>query len=264
MLGKDLSEALGGISEDKIEAAANVAPKSRRHIWVRMAACAAVLAILLTTLLRPGETKIEGGQIVALPGVLKAYACDLENVEASELEQYALLEGVENSYTSHWSPYLDLISAGITMTFVVDNAELQKHELAVEVSTNYGTLRGHHYAEKYWVEGDLEKSRENACFGQSGTVDNAEVVYWEGTDLWHSPQREKIISGEGRVFIDVIVYSEDHIVGYVVLEAVLENPDLFMFGLTLLESACFPMVDGQFQNVTKEYVDQQIAQVKAG
>lgn len=262
MLGKDLSEALGGISDDKIEAAAYVVPKSRRHIWVRVAACAAVLAILLTALLWPGETKNEDGQIVVSPGILRVYACDLEEVKSTELEEYALLEGVEDSYLTHWSPYLDLISSGITMTFVVDDVELQKHELVVEISTNYGTLRGYHYNKKYWVDEDLEKSKENACFGQSGMVDNGEVVFWEGTDLLHSAQREKIVSGEERVFIDVIIRSEDNIIGYAVLEAVLEKPELFMFGLTLLESAYFPKVEGQFQNVTPEYVEKRILEVK--
>lgn len=73
MLGKDLSEALGGIADDKIEAAANMAPAHRRSTWVRVAACAAVLAILIGAMLFwPGSPQVVenptgGTQVVVRP-----------------------------------------------------------------------------------------------------------------------------------------------------------------------------------------------------
>ena len=73
MLGKDLSEALCGIAEDKIEAAAQVAPESHRPLWVRAAACAAVLAILIgAVLFWPGSPQVVedptgGTQVVVRP-----------------------------------------------------------------------------------------------------------------------------------------------------------------------------------------------------
>ena len=83
MLGKDLSQALSDISDDKIEAAANYAPKGRRQLWVRVAACAAVLALLVTgAFFAPGVPQevpdgTGGTQIVRKPMLgVQVYAAD--------------------------------------------------------------------------------------------------------------------------------------------------------------------------------------------
>ena len=79
MLGKDLSEALGGIGDDKILAAMKVYEKKRRRrgIIYRAAAMAAMLAILLTAALWPRRS--EDGELIIAPGVVRVYAYDLSS-----------------------------------------------------------------------------------------------------------------------------------------------------------------------------------------
>ena len=78
MLGKDISEALGGIAEDKIEAAAGIAPRNNGHVWLRVAAVAAVAVMVLTWLLWPGKPDVsEDDGVVKAPGMLRVYAFDL-------------------------------------------------------------------------------------------------------------------------------------------------------------------------------------------
>lgn len=83
MLGKDLSEALGGIAEDKIEAAANLAPAHRRPLWIRAAACAALVALLIGVVyFAPGKPQVVtdptgGTQVVRRPMFsVQVYAAD--------------------------------------------------------------------------------------------------------------------------------------------------------------------------------------------
>ena len=55
MLGKDLSEAMGGIADEKIMDAMQAYEKKKGHgnLWFRVAAVAAMLAIVLTVTLWP-------------------------------------------------------------------------------------------------------------------------------------------------------------------------------------------------------------------
>lgn len=101
MLGKNLSEALSDISDDKIEAAAHVVPKSRRHIWVRIAACAAVLALLVGLVyFAPGKPQVVpdptgGTQVVQKPMFgIQVYAAD-GLMYISEAEDEPIFAGEE-------------------------------------------------------------------------------------------------------------------------------------------------------------------------
>lgn len=83
MLGKDLSEALSGIAEDKIEAAANMTPAHRRPLWIRAAACAALVALLIGVVyFAPGKPQVVtdptgGTQVVQKPMFgIQVYAAD--------------------------------------------------------------------------------------------------------------------------------------------------------------------------------------------
>lgn len=83
MLGKDLSEALGGIADDKIEAAMHMQKVSRKPRWIRVAACAAMLALLVTVVyFAPGKPQVVpdstgGTQVVQKPMFgIQVYAAD--------------------------------------------------------------------------------------------------------------------------------------------------------------------------------------------
>lgn len=129
MLGKDLSEALGGITDDKIEAAANLAPAHRRPIWIRAAACAVVLALLVGLVyFAPGKSQVEpdptggtqvvqkpmfGIQVYAANGLMYISEAEDEPIFAGEeIEEQDISLGIPmdgkayryNTVTGEWEP----------------------------------------------------------------------------------------------------------------------------------------------------------------
>lgn len=258
MLGKNLSEALGDISDDKIEAAANYVPRGRRQLWVRVAACAAVLALLVTALLWPAAPATKDGEIIAVSGVVKAYACELEDVDATRRAEYALIEGGDFSKISIWFPAAGLweVSRGITLSFLVDEEELQDHDITLEISTNLGELKG------------CER-KGYPDLGKSTTVSNGETVYWTGHEILkeHDATSETVaqtLDRLGGAYIDIIIKADGNIIGYAVVEIGVVRPDAHMYCSALKSSVYFPKADGEFQKITEEYVSQQIAAVKTG
>ena len=121
MLGKRLSESMSDIGDDLIADAMEYRAEKKRNVWLRVAAVAAVVAMVigLTAVLwdgtEPGEqmgmptvgttvaptqlpttlpdvptvpTESQGYELVKVSGVLKVYACDKENVSEEELKKY--------------------------------------------------------------------------------------------------------------------------------------------------------------------------------
>ena len=258
MLGKNLSDALSGISDDKIEAAANYAPRGRRQLWVRVAACAAVLVLLLTAFLWSMSPTTKDGEIIAVSGVVKAYACELESVDAVKRTEYALIEGGDFSKISIWFPAAGLweVARGITLSFLVDEEELQDHEITLSITTNLGELKG--CEKKGYPE-----------LGKSATVSNGETVYWTGYEILrqHDSSSETVaqtLDRLGGAYIDIVIEADGNIIGYAVVEIGVVRPDTHMYCSALKSSVYFPKVDGEFQKITEEYVNQQIAAVKTG
>ena len=65
-----------------------------------------------------------------------------------------------------------------------------------------------------------------------------------------------------QAFIEMVLKSEENIIGYAVIEAIwMAGPS---HSFTLLKSVLFPQVDGEYQNVSEEYVKAAIEKVKEG
>ena len=265
-----LSKALGTIPDDMLLEAMETKRRGRVSTrLVRIAAMAAALALLLT-----GMHFWPAGEddVVTMPGILKAYACDIESISEDELEQYALVESLEQSYQTMWAQHINVIAKGITISLLLDDDSLGESDIDIEVSTNFGELRGNHYRDKYFVEGDIKQSRENAKLGKKGTIDNGEAVFWTGFELLDiyaagekaGKSKEESFLETGGVFVEFIVRVENHIVGYAVMEIISVDYESEIFGIELRDSAYFPKVDGEYQNVTQEYLEKRIRSAKAG
>ena len=265
-----LSKAMGAVPDDMLLEAMEVKRKGRvSNRLVRIAAVAAALALLLT-----GMHFWSGGEddIVTMPGVLKAYACDIEAIAEYELEQYALVENLEQSYQTMWAQHINVLSKGIAISLQLDDDSLIESDIVIEVSTNLGELRGNHYKDKYFVEGDIKQSKENAKLGKKGTIDNGEAVFWTGFEVLDiyaaggkaGKSKEESFLETGGVFVEFIVRVENHIVGFAVMEIVSVDYESEIFGIELRDSAYFPKVDGEYQNVTQKYLDKRIRSAKAG
>lgn len=240
MLGKDLSEALGGISDDKIEAAAYVVPKSRRHIWIRVAACAAVLAILLTTLLWPGR-ETANGEIIEAPGVLKVYACNLETTSEDALSEYELMEN-EFSWRAVWcatiqDAHYDVPHFGRPITFRMPKDYYGAAEVTFSVSS------------------------EVKDFCKETVLSDGEVFYL--TKQIDTMTKHNIWQkyAEQDFYLDIIIYVDGKIAGYGVMSFYMNGSNAYCYAYKCA-TVCFPLVDGELQDISEEYVWQKIDEYK--
>lgn len=219
--------------------------KKNRNGWVlvrRAVACAAVLALLLTMFFWPGEVETEDGKIIAAPGILRVYATDLENPDLEELEKYELKEGI-GGYGSY-IPYSNL-TRGIPLLFQIPDGYFGEAEVTFSISADYG-----------WFN-DGGNGSEKAL-----AVKNGDRVWWTSGAL---SEVQEIVDENGRFYGYVILYTEDMIVGYGVIDFYYFQPEDDVppvFSAIGFSTVCFPLVDGKFQNVTEEYVWEQIEEYK--
>lgn len=276
MLGKRLSESMNDIGGDLIADAMVYRTEKTRNVWLRVAAAAAVVALVigLTAMLwtdrtEPGEqmgmptvgttvvpsmpTTPKGYELVKMMNVLKVYACEAKDMENVQLEEYLLIEGMGPSYKTMWSPILNLISSGITLTLVVDEESLMMHEITYDLSVNYGELSDSIYNIKNETGYD-----DKQVWGKTHTAVNGETIRWDGDELYFDrPQGmsfEEILAEIERIHLDIIIKADGNIVGYAVLEMICTNTKMCVFHAALVDSGYFPKVDGVFQNVSEEYV----------
>lgn len=243
MLGKNLSEALSDISDDKIEAAANYTPKGRRQLWVRVAACAAVLALLVTALLWPTAPTTKDGEIIAVSGVVKAYACELEDVDINDLHKYELTDTVD-SYKKVLVPYTNVMGGAIPFRLQIQEDYFGDAEITFRVSADYGWL---------FTQKDSKKNEL--------TVSNGDVMHWRNGSMTEATEK---IGHCGRFYVNVLILADDRIVGYGIIDFAFYSiegvmPSFVTDGFTTI---CFPLIDGKFQDVSEEYVWEQIEEYK--
>jgi hypothetical protein len=108
--------------------------------------------------------------------------------------------------------------------------------------------------------------------GKKGAIEPGETVYWTGFEVLRlyavgekaGKTREETLLETGGIFIEFIVRAENNIVGYAVMEIISVDYESAIFGIELRDSAYFPKVDGEYQNVTQKYLEERIQSAKAG
>lgn len=247
-----LFDAVTGIDEDLIDEAAAPRMLAFPRRVLRVASIAAILALLLTWLLWPGEIKTdEDGNIISAPGMLvvRAYALD-ENTN-TPIEEVILEEGVEFAPYVHYHQGMSR-AQWITFDFYLDESAYHNMNITIELETDAGifsskTKFAYLFDEK--IPGILEILLSHD--GQHFTTDNSARVWWEpyGFDYDHLKTEidkacltpfgydydrleEAIETGRfdknyayksldfenSPSFIDVIIRADEHIVGYGVIE----------------------------------------------
>lgn len=220
----------------------------RRTLW-RVAAVAAALAILVTALVFwPTGSSPEEPGIIAVPGVMKVYACALEETDEKELEEYELTDAVD-SYKSVLVPYSNSMGEAIPFVFRIPDDYYGDAEIAVYVSVEYGWM---------YEDGNIENGVKKEL-----SVSNEEMIRWTHGSM--SEAIEKFGHG-GRFYADIIIYADDQIVGYGIIDFVFYNPEgeglLPSFVTNGFMTVSFPLVDGEYQDVSEEYVWKQIEEYK--
>lgn len=251
MLGKDIAGALGGIPDEKIMDAMNVYKRKQRsrNILFRAAAVAATLAIILTAALWP-RRNADG--IVTAPGVLKVYAYDLSSGTAFEnMVSYELGESIIKE-TRDYTWVMNSLY-GLPLTLEVTDDTLADMNISFEVLVDHGSFYGDIHNEKYWNDQeDLVASIDDVAFGQRFTVENGETVFWSTRALhdeaieagMHPYEYMEII--DNVINVEIVVRADEHIVGYALVKIHYEDG---FFAATLNKSVCFPQVNGEFQEI---------------
>lgn len=260
--------------------------KQNKPVWrivARVAAMAAAVAIVVAAWLLWPEEETPGAQLgtptegttvtptmptevppetlpktyYAAPGILKVYAGDVKNMDAIQKEEQLLIE-MEPSYKTAWSPIVNLLCAGVRLTLVVDEESLLEHEITYDISVNYGEL-----CDTVDNINAVPGHDGTQVWGKTHVAVNGEAICWDGGELLDLMSKEEdlfenkvedLLTKIDEIYMRIIIKADGNIVGYTVIEMVCTNVNLCLFNAMIVESGCFPKVDGEFQNVTEEYV----------
>ena len=271
-------QALENISEPMIEEAAQVYDRAglkrrkTRNI-LRIAAIAAVLALLLTALLWPTEENYVTG-----PGMLSVHAHEVDANGNATIESEVLEEGVKFTPNVHYDPTISY-QQHFPISFSVDEELYAGMDITLDISTNAGIF----YKNEPFNSSHLNLSPAEQLiinnYGQHFTVDIEKKLYWKpnGFDyefLYNecrkgNPDLNSVLKPHyftvNPSYIDVIICANDLIVGYIVIEITETNGIVGWsarnFSFEVLEIVSFPQVDGYWQNVTLKYVQEQINRI---
>lgn len=268
-----LSNAMGNLPDDILQEAMEVKKHTGRKWILRAAACAAVLAILLTALLWPSEENYITGR-----GMITVRAYEADETGNPTIESVVLEKGVvfapdyiyrtDTSYREEF-PFL----------FRVEHELFSPNEIMLEISTNAGIFYKH-------LPGDLSMVGKPPIeqllydnYGQHFTVSADKALYWKPDGFDYAYMREQFEKGNTNVaqvyksfgfssnpaYFDVIIRAYDYIIGYCVIEVKMSpteiSPYAHRFSFEVVALVSFPMVDGKHQNVSNKYVQTQIQKI---
>lgn len=217
---------------------------------VRVATSVAVVAALLLTVVlwRSHEDGGEPG-IVAMPGIIQAFACEMTDPENETVLVNYDFNIAANAMINNVQ-YPTIISEhGLGMKIMVDEQTLQDSKITFDLSCQHGSF----YT---WEKMEVSPHAKTVVtHGQAVSLENEQYVYWraEKTMLW-----TKFLDEQGGIYINVIVRADEHIVGYAIFEIVAQDELMQFYGIAMRESVYYPKVDGQFQEITEEYVQSQM------
>lgn len=246
-----LFDAVTGLEDDLITEAA--APKIRAFPkrMLRIAACLAVIIGLTAAILWPGG----GNGITTGPGILAVA------VHASEQKPFSVDSPetvVPYSHRWHWPVNW---AGGWPITLSVKDAYDSSDNISFHVTVDGGG---------YYVGNDGGPSLYPGLLDilpAQFTVPNNTTIFWDMT--YDAASGEYFLYEGTAVYTTIIVYDGSHIIGYTVLkfsrltwgELGGDNNKLsddslsnsYQFEMT--DSVSFPKVNGEYQNITLEYVN---------
>lgn len=271
-----LYDAVTNMDPAMIEEA--TAPKNALPTVKKIAARAAVVALLLTMFLWPASEE----NYITAPGLIKVYAHEVDasgnaTVESVELEEYveftsAVVYDPTKSYQHHF-PF----------SFTVDKTFYPNMNITMEVSTDAGIF---YKNEPYDPNSPNHAPNTptifaifNQHYGQHFTVDIDKKLYWKPEGFDYEYMAEQIENGNldfnsaykdhdyvnNPSFIDPIIRADKYIVGYCVIaiREINENdghPDR-EFTFEVLRIVNFPKVNGKMQKVKFSYVQDEIHRI---
>ena len=273
MNGEKISRCLDTLPDEMLaEAMKPYKPRSLgRHIF-RIAACLAIVIGLLIALWPQGEepgeqmgmptvgttaaptelpttlpevptapTQTQGYELVKMSNVLKVYACNTKNVGGENIAQYELSSD-KPFLLALWNPLINASNFALPLTFQIPENYFGAAEITFDVCSEYG--------------GFGQKPNDYENYHDQITIAAGNQLYFGGNSLWNAATD----IGEGKSFFaDIIIYADGTVVGYGVISFCFRGATCYAHEFT---TVCFPLVDGEYQEVTEEYVWEQIEEYK--
>ncbi|MBQ8579686.1 MAG: hypothetical protein IJ448_03220 [Oscillospiraceae bacterium] len=225
-------------------------PAPRRHGWVRLAAMAAVIAIIIGVVtLWPGSEE----NYITGPGLLSIRAYALDEREISEANSTVLKEGVELPWNYAWSPGINVVR-GLPIQLDFPDECFDDAIITLQISTTGGSFYGEPVryldpiSQKYGFT-------DHPLLGSSFSAANHSKIYWFMNSGYYDPNTQKYVFSDdiarGSSYVDIVIQADGQIVGY----AVVEVYELSLsYKARVVEMASFPKIDGEYQFVTMDYM----------
>lgn len=261
-----LYDAITGIDAEYIEESTKPPRRTRNRI-LQFAAAAAVLALLLTL---PGLFSKEEKYVTA-PGMLAIRAYAVNSTEDPDMNGTVMEEGIDFPYDYVWGNGTN-IASGIPIYLSIADESIADTNISWEIRMEDGLFQ---------KSDDGNFHPEDTCedyLGRHFTVPNNTMLLWsniyyapELLPLPNTPVEPGMIDeyiGES-TYVEAIVRSDGHIIGYAVIEILglpsplegYEQYGICCFAPKLVAANYYPKVNGEFQEITEEYILQQIANV---
>lgn len=263
MLGERICKALDEGADAYLESAMHVyeRKKKTRKTWLRVAACAAVLALLIGAMFFWPATE---ENYITGPGVLVVRAYETDEPTLSDENSVLLQEGitVPMEYTYHPGISWTEVGLGLPFRFSIPEKEYVDEEITFEIWLSGGDFRHLDYSFVFDNTADSYAVARATFLGDHFTIPNNKKLWWNRTRHVFDDQNREVHYVEldtDRVFVDLILRADDHIIGYAVIEIV--DVGASRFGFTyhtcMLKSVSFPKVEGKYQTVSEAYVKKQ-------
>ena len=89
-------------------------------------------------------------------------------------------------------------------------------------------------------------------------LENKKHYAWSGHLLSEGP--DEVLNRDGAIFVDVVIYADESIIGYGIFE--IGGDSEGWLAMMRTEAVLFPMIDGQLQEVSEEYVAEKLTELK--
>lgn len=260
--GKFLSEQLSFLPDDIVKEATEPLPQKHwKHTVIRTLRIAACFAVIIGLLFGIPQLQNSSGDVVTGPGLLSVKVC-ATNAHTSVYMEAPLEEGVvipENAFIAMTNSYV-----GIPIRLSVAAEDFPFDKITYSLSCTAGVYTNN------------DRHGYTADWSDTITCENDSTVRWDlmydaGAD-WYDPRFD-------HCFSKIVIYCQGHIIGYAVIYyhrlytdewakmhpemepfyAHLEKPvPLDVFCCALIESVSFPKVDGKYQDISEEYVQERM------
>lgn len=259
--GKFLSEQLSFLPEEMVEEA--IAPAQdpqRKRTAIRVLRIAACFVVVIGLLFGIPQLQNSGNDAVVIgPGLLAVKVC-ATSAHSSTYVEVALEEGVvipENAFLGSTNSYV-----GIPIHLSVAAEDFPFDKITYFLSSTAGLYT------------DNTRRGYTADWFDTITCGNDSTVRW---DLMKESSTDWYDSRLDHCFSKIVIYCKGHIIGYAVIYynrlytdewakihpemeefyADLDEPlPLDVFFCSLIESVSFPKIDGKYQDISEEYVQE--------